>query len=249
MSQNTKTILAAMAAVGLAFVLVLTVGFVLHKYFGAVPDTIFGSVMGLGIVAVTFALLRLFNGPLESDWPYWYRRLRPDSDRDARFRQLQEATAREVAAMRERKKQRIAELRADPARRQYGALVEANQEWSDLQIKYNEDATRTATCGHLQPVERAMRLAGIVPKLQVASWRENCKPLPKINADCCINELELRRQFSLADSVRYVEGYMPERAEHDNPWAELRCTACDSVIELVHSAHPNPITARFPKQA
>lgn len=169
----------------------------------------------------------------------------PGADREARFQQLREATAREVAAFRERKRLRIEQLRADPAKEKYVVLVERGQDWSDDQIAYHEDVHRTATCVHLQAIESAMRLSGIVPKLLVA-WQENYKSLPQIKANCCIHIAELQRQFPLAESVRYTEDYAPERYHQDNPWAELRCTACNSIIHLEHSAHPLLTTKWFP---
>lgn len=53
------------------------------------------------------------------------------------------------------------ERAADPAKRKYIPLVEWGEQWSGEQTAYYEDRNLTATCAHLQPIERAMRLAGI----------------------------------------------------------------------------------------
>ena len=115
--------------------------------------------------------------------------------------------------------------------------MERGEEWSDEQIAYHEDANLTSTCPHLQPVERAMRQAGIVPKL--------IAPLNKVKADCCINEPELSSRFPRAASVRYTEGYRPERHYEDNPCARLTCSQCGSTIELVHPEWPRDNTKWF----
>jgi hypothetical protein len=117
---------------------------------------------------------------------WWFRK--PGSDVRKR---LKEETARREAGYRERKRLRIAELQRDPAKHKYIPLVEQGQQWSDEQIAYREDATITATCPHLQQIERGMREAGIVPMLQT-QWDPNGGPILEIDADCCVNEPELR---------------------------------------------------------
>ncbi len=84
-----------------------------------------------------------------------------------------------------------------------------------------------------------MRSAGIVPKWIAPQH---------VMADCCVDEIGLRNRFTLPQSVRYAEGYQPERDDHDNPWASLSCSQCGSAIGLVHSEWPRPSTRWFPAQ-
>jgi hypothetical protein len=89
------------------------------------------------------------------------------------------------------------------------------------QSAYRENSNATATCVHLQPVERAMRHAGLdVRLLEASEYR------PAIRAACRINEGALRQAFSLPDSISYREGYEPERYAFDNPRADLVCAIC-----------------------
>lgn len=65
----------------------------------------------------------------------------------------------------ERRLARKAAIEAVPHRRPFAALV---FEWSvpsDEQIDYLADPTALATCAHLQPVERALRAAGVPVRL------------------------------------------------------------------------------------
>lgn len=156
------------------------------------------------------------------------------------------SAAQRTELWKEEKRVRVAELLADPAKHKYAALVERGEQWYDEQIAYFEDPDRTATCPHLRPIEHAMRLAGVAPKVIVKRWLPNYGRSMNIKADCCINEPELRRQFAVAESVHYQEGYSPERHPQDNPWAKLSCSLCDSYMDLVHSEWPRKDTRWFP---
>lgn len=222
-----------MVAVALAFCTVLPFGLRFRNNFPGISDNGFAAMMAFALAAISFGVMRLLLG--RGFGPAAGKRLnRVDRQR---LQQIKEKSARDVAAWREQKRLRVAELLADPNKRPYAALVERGEEWSDEQIAYHEHPNRTATCPHLQPVERAIRQAGIVPKL--------LKPLA-VRADCCIRNAELRRYFTLPESVRYEEGYSPERYYQDNPWARLTCYACGSTIDLVHSEWPRPTTTWFP---
>lgn len=115
------------------------------------------------------------------------------------------------------------------------------------QIAYAADLNATATCVHLQPIERAMRLAGLDVKL-----RQPNPFLPVISAACRINEPELRRRFALPPSVYYKEGYQPDRSEFDNPRADIFCGEClvaDRSRADILTLHPDecrPDTPWFP---
>src|ERR1700730_2474129 len=99
--------------------------------------------------------------------PVRYPKAPPDPGREERMKKLREEGERAMVEIRERRRIRIAQLLADPAKAKYAPLVERGQEWSDEQIAYNEDPNLTGTCPHLQPTEHAMRMAGIVPRLLV----------------------------------------------------------------------------------
>jgi hypothetical protein len=86
---------------------------------------------------------------------------------------------------------------------------------------YLEDLNATATCQHLQPMERAMRAAGIDVRLNELSGYG-----PVIKAVCRINDRELRRVFQLPPSVYYREGYEVDRGEYGTFRADIFCGYC-----------------------
>ena len=229
---------AAIIAVGLSFGIVLGVAFAIPPgLVRMVSDQVFGIALAVALPCLSWMLLKvLYHGPGISIWPT--RRTPEDVDpaRAARIRQIKEQAKRDHADYQEFKRMRIAELDASPvpAKRKYARLVERGQSWTDSQIAYAEDPGSTATCGHLAPIELAMRKAGIATRLLTTPWRE-LTTLPSIEAKCCVNEADLRRRFALAESVRFEEGYQPERSEHDNPWATLQFQECGSSIQLIHS--------------
>ncbi|MEO7650968.1 MAG: hypothetical protein ABIZ80_10915 [Bryobacteraceae bacterium] len=253
--MRNKLLIQAMVAVGSAFIIVLSLAFVIHDYYPRTPDQVFGAIVAVVLVATAFGIFRVLSGLPLCGGPrgtgYWHGGGSPpvrrfDPEREARIQKIRDEAARTTVALRERTRLRIAELRADSARRKYAELVERGEEWSDEQIAYREDRNVTGTCPHLEAIERGMRVAGVAAKLHTEWWRKESGPLLKVKADCCVHESALRSQFALAESVRYAEGYQPERHHEDNPWAQLTCSACDSTIELVHSEWPRPATKWFP---
>lgn len=109
------------------------------------------------------------------------------------------------------------------------------------QAAYEADPTLTATCPHLQPLERALRQSpSAVRRLYPSPSR------PVIHADCRFNEPAARAAFALPAWVTYQTGYMPERAANDNPWALLQCTRCGSSISVLHPDEWRPDTPWFP---
>jgi hypothetical protein len=135
---------------------------------------------------------------------------------------------------------RIAQLRADPVRARFAALIEAGDYWTDDAIAYALDANATATCEHLVAIERAMRAEGIVVKPAY---------LPAVvEARCDIDEARLQAEFRPADSVsfsRFIEAY--ERSVEDPPNAALRCSACKSGIWTTPTHEIRPTTPVFPR--
>ena len=105
------------------------------------------------------------------------------------------------------------------------------------------DPGPTQTCEHLKPIEHAIREAGIV--VEVSRY------VP-VQVECRINVDALRRQFNLPDWIYYQEGYMPEKSEFDNPWAEIVCGAClktnraGGAIRVLHPKECSSDTPWFP---
>ena len=243
-----KNLFLAMFAVAAAFVIMITVGFQIQGGAHPMSDGVLGTILGIGIGVVALCIMGILGG-----FPGGFLQksvtggAQPDPVRAERISQLREQAKRDQLAYRESQQQRIAILAANPATRKYAQLMERGGHWTDGQIAYNEDPNLTGTCVHLRPIERAMRSAGIQTRLLTATWKENYAPLPKIQADCRINESELQRQFHIADPVRYQQGYQPERSEFDNPWASLTCTQCQSSIALEHPDRPRPGAKWFPQ--
>jgi hypothetical protein len=92
---------------------------------------------------------------------------------------------------------------------------------SAAQMAYQRDPQSTAVCVHLQPIEHAMKAAGLnVTLLELSDFS------PAIKALCRINEHELRRVFALPEWIAYREGYEPERTPRDHPRADIFCSRC-----------------------
>ena len=113
-------------------------------------------------------------------------------------------------------------------------------------ISYEVNSSKTATCEHLVPMERAMRRSGmdvrLLPKSEFGSV---------ISAACRINAAGLRRAFSLPEFVFYEERYHPERWQFDNPRADVICGKCREVnrrsgIEVLHPDLCRADTPWFP---
>jgi hypothetical protein len=118
---------------------------------------------------------------------------------------------------------------------------------SPAQIAYALDRNLTASCSHLEPIEHAMRLAGIdVQLLDVSIYA------PIVKANCRINLPALTQLLSLSPSIYYKEGYQPERHEFDNPRADITCREClisdreRCDILVLHPDECRPDTPWFP---
>jgi len=250
MKPHQKILLVPALGGALAFFIVLKYGFRVRAMVPNVSDDVFGTMAALSLFAIAFGFARMVLGRKVWDMGTVVRSVpgpNRDLEREKAMQKLKDGALRQTAVLKEQKRLRIAELLADPAKRRYAALVEKGQPWSDEQIAYHEDPSKTATCPHLRPIESAMRTAGIAPRLIVKPW---LGPAPSMNiqADCCIHETELRRRFPVPESVRYQEGYSPERYYQDNPWATLSCSLCGSSMDLVHSEWPRKDTHWFPSK-
>jgi hypothetical protein len=240
MKAQHKVLLVSALGVAFAFYVLLKYGPLVRALVPDMSDRVFGTLAALSLFGMEFGFAGLVLGG---------RRLwrMPDTSAPRLASNILASNIEEQAMLNEERRLRVAELRADPARRKYAELVEKGHQWTDEQIAYDMDATKTTTCDHLRRMEHEMRVSGIVPKVIVKPW---LGPAPSLNirADCCINEPEVRQRYGLSESIRYQEGYMPERHPQDNPWATLSCPTCDSAMELVHREWPRKDTRWFPSK-
>jgi hypothetical protein len=122
----------------------------------------------------------------------------------------------------------------------YVALIERGEYWPEERIAYNEDVTRAVTCTHLQPVERAMRDAGIEARLQARV---------EVKAACRISRAAFDQAFGTSVSARYVEWRDTDR-HSDGPYvASLWCQPCAPNIFVGHPQEAQSQTPWFPPQA
>jgi hypothetical protein len=205
-------LLGVMATVAAGFFLVLKVGFLLHQ------DPQPGVIANDTLTAI--AVLVLFAGIVVG----MTRAIQAITGTASNARLRREAN-RSTEAYNEARRRRVAELAADPARSRYAALVEQGEDWSDENIAYYENRDRTVMCAHLQPIERAMRHAGI----EVRRYRDS-----HIIASCRIDFAALQQTFAVGTPIRYAEFFQGERSEHERPTAFLICDAHQSIIHTVH---------------
>jgi len=213
-------LLLAMAGVGAGFVVVLDAGFM----FSGAPapteiSTAFYPALAVLSAVIGYAIHYLATrpgGPGLSDTLASYANSTP-------WAWAREAKTRKFFA--EERRQRLMRLAADPVRRKYVPLIERGESWSDEQIAYDLDPARTVTCVHLNPVERAMRVAGIAVKRDAGAW---------VNAACVIDEERLKQRFPLAPCASYRKIVAYDRSVEDPPRAQFWCAACNSTIDTVH---------------
>jgi hypothetical protein len=140
----------------------------------------------------------------------------------------------------------LRKIPAKPRNPKYGLMVN-RWERTTVQVAYDADLNVTASCIHLQPVERAIRKARIDVHLF-----DPPRYGPIIRAECHINEAALRRDFSLPASIVYREEYRPEVSDREEPHANLCCRECpdpDSPqcnILVVHPIDKFPERPWFP---
>jgi len=219
LSDPVFGILAAMFLVAAGFVLLLAIGFRLH-----------GEVAPAGIddavPAAALVMLVVGGGGGITLWRRWQARLRRRS-----------AGQEMISRSRQLHAKRLAELNADPAKRKYIPLVERGESWSDEQITYHEDHALTATCTHLQPIEQAMRQAGIDLR-RITSVT--------VSAKCRVNESMAKQHFTVQPPIFYVEDYQGDRGAADFPTAFFTCRNCHSSISTLHPDEARADTTWFP---
>lgn len=222
-------VLMAMLWVGAGFIVMLGTGFRLSG--DPEPPII---TQGFYPAIVVFAVVTV-RGLI-----YFLRRpARPRRHKQVqRWGQIDPKNVRRLRqAAEEERRQRLARLKADPLRRKYAELIDKGQPWSDEQIAYDLDLTRTATCEHLQAVERAIRQAHIGVRLVGG---------PRVEARCVVDREALHGAFALAPSVDYHEPQQYDRSLEDPPGALIWCSACNSAIAAIHPSQAPSGTRMFP---
>ncbi|MDB5506057.1 MAG: hypothetical protein JWR75_695 [Devosia sp.] len=222
-------LLLAMLLVGTGFVLVIAIGFRISgdwappEFTAVVLPAVILFPLGLLGVALIVALGWWPDPSL--DWPTdWlgFRRRR---------------WARESRLLSAESRRRINELAADPATRKYAEDIRAGSWWSDEAIAYDRDPTQLVTCAHLQPIEAAMRSAGLVLK---PNWRQS------VFAHCHIDATRLAAQFDIAAPVDFnghIEGDRPYEPES----AAIICREHGSWIGVLHEDERKLTAPVFPK--
>jgi hypothetical protein len=133
---------------------------------------------------------------------------------------------REAARVAAEHAARLARLAVDPVRAKYAEDMERGEYWSDEQIEYDLDRAARTTCGHLRPIEGAMREAGLKVKWWVAGH---------VTCECVVNETAL--DLPTGGPVTFDASIeMGGRAYEDAPVAAFQCGACKSSIR-VHNEH------------
>ncbi|MES2464695.1 MAG: hypothetical protein V4671_29380 [Armatimonadota bacterium] len=208
------SLLIAMACVAAGFFLVIKIGFLIHG--DPLPEPFESSVL---TGAATMVVVTGFAATV-------VRIIHAVGTAVSRARIRREADG-SALAYREARRLRVAELAADPdpKRARYAPLVEQGESWPEQNIAYYEDPESVITCVHLQPVERAMRRAGI----DLRRFQEG-----DVRAKCGIRYSALERDFEIGLPVRYAEFFEAERWERDHPRAYLICDEHKSVIHVLH---------------
>jgi hypothetical protein len=227
-------ILVAMATVGSFFIVVLGTGFRVTKD----PTNPIGDGLYYGAIVV---LALVIVGVVRSGWVGDVM----SSLRGGRLgpidRMRIRANERERA---EGRRKRLEALAADPVKRKYVERIERGEAWVDEQIEYDLDPSRLATCVHLQPIERAMRDAGIEVLLEVLPSDST-----RVSARCRVNADAINDQFSPPPFVEYTTPIPRGRAFEETLPAMLMCGQCRSVISVIHRLDAKPETPIFPPGA
>lgn len=116
---------------------------------------------------------------------------------------------------------RVAEIENDPVKSKYLDRIKRGEYITDAQMEYWEDPNAVWTCEHLQPLERAIRKAGIKAKPVDTQLFRN------LQADCAPNEAKLRAAGYLQKPVEFefVDG-----GPRDPSFVMVRCQPCNSAV-------------------
>lgn len=129
---------------------------------------------------------------------------------------------------------------ASPALRDPVVRIKGGKHESAERIAYRQDPNSLATCAHLQPIERAMRAAGLDLRLDSRLV---------VKALCAIAEAEFLRRCRPGPTVSFKLHADHGRSYEDPPIASLTCDACRSLIYVVHPLEAVATTPRFPGSA
>ena len=220
LAKPVTGVLLAMLLVGAGFVLFLAIGF--HLSGTVVPPSVDAAVPASAIVVLVAAIAGAI---------VLTRKVRA-------IQQRRRIGGQMITAAQESRDQRIAELKADPAKQKYAPLVARGESWSDAEIAYHEDLRISGTCVHLRPIELAMRQAGI-----------NMRPITSVTviAECRINLPEVKKDHPVAPPIYYVEDYQGERAAQDFPVAFFTCKSCYAAISVLHPDQSRADTKWYPQ--
>lgn len=205
-------VLLAMAVTGSAMVLGLALLFKLNAT--PPPDP-------LGALILPCALLLPIVLPLllrQIDWGGDFRLFNP-----AR-RRLERKWRKDNAERQKQEQARRTRLFADPATRRYAEAMERGEYWSDKAIAYDRDPSMLATDPVLQPIEAAMRHAGITMRHDY----ENV-----VSARCVIDADALYAQFPPGEDYRFTDQYQFDRG-YDPDEALIVATNGRGYIHVVH---------------
>lgn len=222
LSSVVRPLLLVLAALA-SLAGMVALGYVFRDHIPARPSNplVRGAIIVVG-GCLTALVLRVFDRPTSG-------LTRADRKRIARADAAHSAEHR----------RRLETLAADPVRQKYVARMEHGEFWSDEQIAYDLDPSRTATCLHLAPVERALRAAGLEVRLVTDAH---------VAAPCRLDPAALAQTVPLPASVRYSDDVpMPDRSMLDPTVSALLCDACRSSIRVVHPNDANPATPWFPR--
>ena len=179
----------------------------------------------LGAIFLLIRSIRMSDGATTPDWQgidFFYLRRR--------------RWQRESRLLTQEEHQRVKRLAADPVMRKYADLIRNGQHWSDEQIPYDLDPTRLVTCAHIQPIERAMRDAGILVRPHYSGL---------VNAACCVDGARLQSQFDIQPPVWFSDHIQGDRP-YDPDGAAIMCREHGSGIWLVHPDEAKAGTPWFP---
>lgn len=223
--QHYGGLLVVMASVAAGFGIVLRLGFWLNDMPAPAPvKAVFPVALAIAVAVILLMLsgagARLLRNSRPAPWAKPWAVFGPP--------QPDYAT---------RERQRIATLAAEPHLRKYAERIRRGEIWTDAHIAYNEDPHSVATCIHLQPMERAMRSAGITVR---PSYNTG------VTAQCCIEPDAVVAQFGATAMALYAERHDIDRSIHDPKSALFWCQACNSQLWVVHPEEAAPQTPWFP---
>lgn len=219
-------LLLMMAGVGAAFIVLLWAGFALSGDAMPVPiEQAHGTALAVLCVTIAYGIWRILPGPRA-------QAARQRYDRGTRA----ELLARQ-AAWQKQKREMLAHIANDPLRAAYAARIEAGESWTLAQIDYDLDPHASTTCAHLAPIERAMRMAGVLVKLHYGNT---------ISADCVVEEPAARERFAVEPPVGF--GYLPQsgRDYEDPPSVAFTCSEHRARIYVMDPQAAPPGALRFP---